>query len=601
MSLSPTDPALSRVESTVVESILPGQGEMAVLCRAVDWPATPLGPLSSWSRSLRTTVSTVLSSRHPMFLWWGSELIQFYNDGYRPSLGQGGRHPRALAARGRDFWTEIWEIIGPQIDVVMNLGESTWHEDQLVAIERNGRIEEVYWTYSYSPVRDDDGSIGGTLVVCQETTSRVVAERRLRILHRLAALQPQGSPDEAAREATRVLAEDTLDVPFVLCYLFPEGRLDEPLRLVHSEGLAQTMRPESWPLHEAIRTRAASFVDLRGWPEIEGTGPWPESPVSAVVLPIVAAADDGEAAGALVVGLSPRLPWEDDYSEFLSGAANHVASQVSARRLHEERERRDRELEIERSRLEVARNRAKSQFLANMSHEIRTPINAIVGYADLLESGLRGALNDGQRSYVNRVKTSAGHLTGLVDEILDLAKIEAGGMHLQPDRFRIFDTLVAALSMIEPQAHRKGIAVPDRPDCDRSIIYVGDEDRVRQIVVNLLSNAVKFTPAGGRVVVRCSQSAAPLPSLEARGAGPWLAIDVEDTGIGIDAEHLSGIFEPFVQVDGSHTRREGGTGLGLTISRKLAHLMHGDVTVRSQPGKGSCFTLWLPIPAAASR
>jgi len=156
-----------------------GAGEMRARCRDIDWAATPLGPVSNWSQSLRTIVSALLASRQPMFLFWGPELVQIYNDAYRPSLGQGGREGRALGARGKSFWTDIWDTIGPQIDQVMSGGDATWFEDQLLPIERNGRLEEVYWTYSYSPVRDDDGSVGGTLVVCQETTGRVFAELEL--------------------------------------------------------------------------------------------------------------------------------------------------------------------------------------------------------------------------------------------------------------------------------------------------------------------------------------------------------------------------------------------------------------------------------------
>jgi len=153
-----------------------GAGEMRARCRDLDWASTPLGPVSSWSQSLRTIVSMLLASRQPMFLFWGPDLVQIYNDGYRPSLGQGGREGHALGAKGREFWTDIWDTIGPQIDQVMAGGEATWFEDQLLPIERNVRLEDVYWTYSYSAVRDDDGSVGGTLVVCQETTGRVVAE-----------------------------------------------------------------------------------------------------------------------------------------------------------------------------------------------------------------------------------------------------------------------------------------------------------------------------------------------------------------------------------------------------------------------------------------
>ncbi|MDB4882553.1 MAG: luxQ 3, partial [Gemmatimonadetes bacterium] len=158
-------------------TVFAGHGEMYERCRAMDWSATPLGPVSGWSQSLRTIASTVLASRNPMFLWWGPDLVQLYNDAYRPSLGEGGRHPRALGMRGREFWTDIWPVIGPQVEQVMTTGEATWHEDQYLPIERNGRLDDVWWTYGYSPVRDDDGSIGGTLVVCQETTHRILGER----------------------------------------------------------------------------------------------------------------------------------------------------------------------------------------------------------------------------------------------------------------------------------------------------------------------------------------------------------------------------------------------------------------------------------------
>jgi signal transduction histidine kinase len=158
-----------------------GDSEMSRRCRAFDWSTTPLGPVSGWSQALRTTVSTMLESRHPMFLWWGPELVQIYNDGYLPSFGTSGRDIAALGACGHEHWAEIWPIIGPQIEGVMTRAEATWHENDLVPIERNGHLEEVWWTYGYSPVRDDDGSVGGVLVVVQETTAHVlaVAEREL--------------------------------------------------------------------------------------------------------------------------------------------------------------------------------------------------------------------------------------------------------------------------------------------------------------------------------------------------------------------------------------------------------------------------------------
>src|SRR5579862_4701868 len=152
---------------------------MAARCRALDWSTTPLGPVDRWSQSLRTIVSSVLECRHPMFLWWGPELIQIFNDGYLPSFGEDGRDHHALGARGRVFWSEIWSIIGPEVEQVLAGGGATWHEDQLVPIERNGRLEDVWWTYSYSPVRDDDDRIAGVLVTVQETTAAVTARESM--------------------------------------------------------------------------------------------------------------------------------------------------------------------------------------------------------------------------------------------------------------------------------------------------------------------------------------------------------------------------------------------------------------------------------------
>ena len=245
-----------------------------------------------------------------------------------------------------------------------------------------------------------------------------------------------------------------------------------------------------------------------------------------------------------------------------------------------------------------AANRAKSQFLANMSHELRTPINAIVGYADLLEVGVAGPLTEGQGSYVDRLKSSGRHLIGLVDDILDLAKVEAGELAVEREPALLLGTAEAALAMVVPQADAKGIVVGDDSSCRPDSLYIGDADRVRQILVNLLSNAVKFTEPGGRVAIRCLMVESTEQGPELEGEGPWIAVEVEDTGIGIAPGQLDLVFEPFMQVDDGHTRREGGTGLGLTISRKFARLMGGDLTIRSRPGEGSCFTLWLPTGTA---
>jgi PAS domain S-box-containing protein len=158
---------------------LSGGGEMGKLMRSKDWSGSSIGTPDKWPQSLRTILSIILNSRFPMFLWWGPELICFYNDAYRPSLGQNGKHPSILGMPAEKAWTEIWDIIKPLIDQVLNAGKSTWSEDQLIPIYRNGKIEDVYWTFSYSPVYDESGNIAGVLVTCNETTEKVIIHKQI--------------------------------------------------------------------------------------------------------------------------------------------------------------------------------------------------------------------------------------------------------------------------------------------------------------------------------------------------------------------------------------------------------------------------------------
>jgi signal transduction histidine kinase len=237
---------------------------------------------------------------------------------------------------------------------------------------------------------------------------------------------------------------------------------------------------------------------------------------------------------------------------------------------------------------------AKSEFLAMMSHEFRTPLNAMIGYAQLLDIGLAGPLTDQQRSYLGRMSASSEHLLGLVNDVLDLSRIEAGEARIVRDDALTGTATRAALDLVEPAASARGVQLIDV--CPEGVPYVGDEHRVRQIVLNLLSNAVKFTPTGGTVTIHCDTQTETPRDANLQGAGPWSYIRVVDTGVGIAPEEHSRIFQPFQQVETGHTRSQGGTGLGLAISRKLAQLMGGDLTVQSALGAGASFTLWLPTP-----
>jgi signal transduction histidine kinase len=236
----------------------------------------------------------------------------------------------------------------------------------------------------------------------------------------------------------------------------------------------------------------------------------------------------------------------------------------------------------ERARAEAEEaNRAKSLFLTTMSHELRTPLNAIAGYAELLAMEIKGPLNQAQHDQVSRIRSNQRHLLGLVNAVLDFAKLSAGRMELKIAPVELGAVLETVEAIVAPLAAKKGLQHPR--DCRGADLVVrADREKVEQILVNLLSNAVKFTRPGGRIEVACAAE------------GEQIAVRVLDTGIGIAPEHLDRIFEPFVQVRDGLTRTEQGTGLGLAISRSLAREMGGSLSVVSRPGRGSTFTLRLP-------
>jgi PAS domain S-box-containing protein len=658
------------------DSLWEGPGEMRALCAAVDWSSTPLGPVANWPVSLRTTVATVLASRHPMFLWWGPDLVQICNDAYRPSFGQGGRHLTALGARGAKFWTEIWDIIGPQIDQVLGGGESTWHEDQLVPIERNGQIENVWWTYGYSPAFDDSGAIAGVLVVCQETTVRVLnelersrlreetarAERRAaRVLEQVsdehltmdsefrilsvndAALRALGKPKEellgrthweafpasigtVAETQYRRAMKERVEVHFANHYV--------------GEGYDRYLEVDAYPTDEggialfwrdvSERTRAeASLRDAEARLRAIYDGTYEYigllSPEGTVLEANRASLEFARNTRDDVVG---RPFWDTPWFNPTPGAPDQVEAAVAQaargefvryeadlRRptgemrtfdlsLHpirdekgnvvfivpEGRDVTERKQAEQKARAEVeeayrvadAANRAKSEFLAVMSHELRTPLNAIGGYAELMEMGIRGAVTPEQREDLRRIQASQRHLLGLINEVLNYAKLETGTVHYEISDLRLDQAVSAAEHLVSPQARAKRIELVVN-ELGTDLIARGDGEKVRQILVNLLSNAVKFTDAGGRIEMSCMS------------AGAVATITVSDSGIGIPADKIETIFDPFVQVRADLTRPHEGTGLGLAISRDLARGMKGELTAQSVLGKGSVFALTLPL------
>jgi PAS domain S-box-containing protein len=393
---------------------------------------------------------------------------------------------------------------------------------------------------------------------------------------RLAAVHADPSRERLAREVTArwpVDGEAAWGVPDVI-------RTGEPV--VHTEISDEMLRSVA---RDEEHYSALRSIGMR----------------SAMILPMVAR---GRTFGAItfISAESERRygPNELRIAEKLSSRAGMAVDNAL---LYGDSVRAREEAEAARTHAEEARraaeaaNRAKSEFLASMSHEIRTPLNAVTGYTELLELGIGGPLSDAQRVHLSRIRKSTTHLLALINDLLDLARIESGRLEVQHEPEVAQQAIEAAVALVGPQAASRGIVVENRCG-DDALVYFGDQDRVRQILVNIIGNAVKFTPQGGRVTVSCGTTPQ-APEAQLRDPGPWTCIQVSDTGIGIAADQVERIFRPFEQARGGYTREAGGAGLGLAISRQLALLMGGEITVVSEPGKGSTFTLWLPRDAPA--
>jgi len=296
---------LVNMESRHIQSgasdVLAGGGEMGALMRTIDWASTPLGPVETWSQTLKTMVSFLLANRFPILLWWGPDYIQLYNDAYRPILG--AKHPQSMGQPVRECWWEIYDVIGPLIDTPFNGGPATWMDDILLEVKRHGFAEETHFTIAYSPVPDPtaDRGIGGVMATVTETTEQVIGERRVLALRDLGtrSVVEARTAEQACAAATDVLSQHSRDIPFALIYLLdPDGKR---VRLAGVTGTKAggVLSPETidlgdaaadpvgWPIREALETEALHIVEHLGarFPDVP-PGPWSDAPHTGVVVPI---------------------------------------------------------------------------------------------------------------------------------------------------------------------------------------------------------------------------------------------------------------------------------------------------------------------------
>ena len=558
-----------------------GGGEMAKVMREIDWSKTPLGPTESWPQSLRTTVSLVQASNSPISLSWGPGHVQIYNDGYWPICGE--KHPQSMGQDFRECWASAFPVIGEAYATAWS-GRSAYLEKVRMFLDRYGFLEETWFTFSFSPIMDESGGVGGLFHPVTEMTSQMLSERRTRALRDLAIRAGKArTTEEAFAASAQVLAESSLDLPFVLFYLIdPNG---SQARLIGHTGLVPgtpvcpplvdtgpTAGKEALPIAEVARTGVTQQFD-NGAQLFAGmtVGPYPEIPTTGFVLPMYQPGSERPAA-IMVAGVSARLRVDESYRGFYDLVVAAVGTSLANARAYEE--------ERDKSAALAEIDRAKTAFFSNVSHEFRTPLTLILGpIADGL-ADRDEPLPPRQRERQELVERNALRLMRLVNSLLDFSRIEAGRVRACYEATDV-SMLTADLASVFRCAVEKADLrfVVECPPLAEPIWV--DRDMWQKIVSNLLSNAFKFTFAGEiRLVLRV--------------IGDSVELAVSDTGVGISPEEMPRLFERFHRVEGARARTHEGSGIGLALVQELAKLHGGSVRAESEPDRGTTF--WVTVP-----
>jgi PAS domain S-box-containing protein len=560
---------------------LVGGGAMGALMRSKDWRGTPLGPLEDWPQSLKVTAGICISSRFDLIVWWGPELIMLYNDSYCRTLGE--KHPRALGSPGREVYPEIWDVIGPMLDHVLETGEATWSADLLLLLERNGYPEESYHTFSYTPIRDERGQVVGVITPVSETTDEVISQRRLLTLRDLAARSVDAKNESEAWEfAAKALSGNPYDIPCAVLYKFNDE--DAIAHTVASAGITSN---DPFLLNEVSLSGSDQIAGLirqvlEGGQAVEFNkleefgislpgGFWGVSPKDLILLPIGQTGQES-AIGVLVAGVNRHKKIDEDYLGFLELVAGQIAKSVADARLSDAERKRAESL--------AALDHAKTAFFSNISHELRTPLTLILGpLEDFLSRG-----DDSvpvRRDEIELAHRNALRLLKLVNTLLDFSRMEADRVQATYRPVDLASTTAEIASVFRSAIEKAGLQFEIQCDELEAPAYV-DPQMWEKIVLNLVSNAFKFTPAG-KITVHL------------RPVNGFAELAVEDTGVGIPKSEMPRIFERFHRVEGTHGRTHEGTGIGLALVQELVKLHGGTIRAESELGKGSRFVVSIPL------
>ncbi|HYG39748.1 MAG TPA: ATP-binding protein [Cytophagales bacterium] len=552
-------------------------GEMGQLIRDYNWSETPIGPIEIWPQSLKTCLRIMLTSRQPIWIGWGKELIKFYNDAYLSIVG--GKHPWALGKPASIVWKDIWKDIEPLLKTVMEDNEGTYVESKLLIMERNGYPEETYYTFSYTPVPGDNGGIAGMFCANTDDTERIISQRQLKTLTQLGKVLTAATNNQEVIESTiETLKKNQQDFPFVLFYThFENGAViykssdaaDSSLKCPEEINF-DSLTVLSQVMQRAFDSRRAEILnDVSFFKELP-KGIWTILPNKALILPISNIATK-ELYGYLVVGLNPYQLVNEKYLNFFTLLSDQIATSfANVRVLEEERKSAKALSEIDK---------AKTIFFSNISHEFRTPLTLLLG-------PMEEALDDPSTTAANRVRIDMAYrnairMQKLVNTLLDFSKIEAGrmeGRFISTDISTFTKDLVTTFS---EAIEKTGILLHVDVQDISGNVYV-DIDMWQKIVLNLISNAFKYTEKGEIKVSLTTHN-------------EQLEFSVSDTGIGIPEGEKNQIFERFHRIENSMGRSQEGTGIGLSMVKELVNLHKGVINVESELGKGSTFTVQIPL------
>jgi signal transduction histidine kinase len=544
----------------------------------MDWSRSPLGPIEAWPQSLKTTVSLCLASNFPISIAWGKECIQIYNDGYWPICGD--KHPWAIGQDFRECWSSAWPVIGPAFEQA-KAGKAAFLVNQRMFLDRNGYLEETFFTFSFSPIRDESGGVGGLFHPVTELTQQSLAERRLKILREIAVGTTSSKTVlESAGMLLETLALGQLDVPFCLLYL-----ADADVGIAHLVGstgfqansetmktalplatLVESLGPESRFLSQQFHV--GGIEEKFG---VLAEGPYPEKAKMAVILPIMVPGLE-QAFGYLVAGVSPRRPLDDPYRTFFDLLRSAATNGISNARNIEEEHKRAQELE--------AIDRAKTAFFSNVSHEFRTPLTLMLGPLEDLMANGTGQTDGPAQETLKVIHRNGIRLLKLVNTLLDFARIEGGRANAAYEPVDLGALTTDLASVFRSAIERAGLHFEVTCSTPGMVAYV-DREMWEKIVFNLLSNALKYTLQGSIEV-----------TLEAVNAG--FCLSVRDSGIGIAPSEIARVFERFHRIKGTKARTHEGTGIGLALVDELSRLHGGSVHVSSELNVGSVFSVTIP-------